>query len=257
VKVVDLNCDLGEDFGRWEIPLDQEILSIITSANIACGFHAGSPGVMRKIVRSAAARGVAVGAHPGFPDLVGFGRRAMDVSPGEARDDLIYQIGALASFATAERVRLTHVKPHGALYNQAVKDRRLADALVEGILEIDRSLILVALSESELYRAGRAAGLRTASEVFGDRAYTGDGSLVPRSQPGALIHDHEAAAAQVLQIVREGVVTAVDGTRVPIVADTICLHGDAADALGFARLIRARLEAAGVKIVPLAQWIGV
>ncbi|NPV69028.1 MAG: LamB/YcsF family protein [Firmicutes bacterium] len=254
MKVVDLNCDLGEDFGRWKISLNPEIMSLITSANIACGFHAGSPGVMRRTVKLAA-RGMAIGAHPGLPDLVGFGRRPMDISPDEARDDLVYQVGALAAFARAEGVRLTHVKPHGALYNQAAGDRRLAEALVEGIREVDPSLILVALSGSELYKAGKTAGLRTASEVFGDRTYSRDGGLVPRSQPGALIHDHEKAVEQVLRMVQEGVVIAVDGTRVPIVADTICLHGDGPDALGFAQAIRTALERSGVRVAPLADWL--
>ena len=257
MKVVDLNCDLGEDFGRWEIPLDPQIMRYITSANIACGFHAGSPSVMRRTVRAAAASRVGVGAHPGLPDLVGFGRRAMDISPSEARDDMVYQLGSLIAFARAEGVRVTHVKPHGALYNQAAKDPRLAEALVEGIKEVDPDLIVVALSGSNLYSASKAAGLPAASEVFADRAYNADGTLVPRSKPGAVIHEVEKAAEQVVTLVTRGVVVAVDGTEVPIVADTICLHGDGPDALGFARTIRRALEDAGVRVAPMHEWLGV
>ncbi len=256
MKLVDLNCDLGEDFGRWRIPLDDEIMSHITSANIACGFHAGDPRVMRATVRRALSRGVQIGAHPGHLDLAGFGRRVMDVSPAEARDYVVYQIGALMAFTRAEGGEVRHVKPHGALYNQAAKDRGLADAIAKAVAEVDRNLILVALSNSEMYRAGLNAGLKTASEVFADRAYFPDGTLVPRSRPGAIIQDREKAVRQAIQMVTEGQVTAIDGRVVSITADTVCLHGDGPDALSYARAIRTALEEAGVKVAPTGEWLG-
>ncbi|MCR4397795.1 MAG: LamB/YcsF family protein [Firmicutes bacterium] len=253
---IDLNCDLGEDFGRWRIPLDHEIMSQITSANIACGFHAGDPGIMRMTVRRALSSGVHVGAHPGHPDLAGFGRRVLEVSPEEARDYVVYQVGALMAFARAEGGRVMHVKPHGALYNQAAKDKGLANAIAKAVAEIDRELILVAPSNSEMYRAGIEAGLKTASEVFADRAYSPDGTLVPRSRPGAVILDRDKAVRQAIQMVIDGTVTATDGTVVTVTAHTLCIHGDGPDPLSYAREIRAALERVGVEVAPMGEWLG-
>lgn len=253
--VVDLNSDLGEDWGKWRVSRDAEVMSCVTSANIACGFHAGDPSTIRRTVRLARASGVAIGAHPGWPDLLGFGRRNMEVDPDEARDYVVYQIGALQAFVKAEGGRLTHVKPHGALYNQAAKDRRLAEAIVCAVKEVDPELILVALSGSELYKAGKEAGLVTAGEVFADRAYNPDGTLVPRSRPNAMIKDVRLAIEQVLRMVKHGVVIAVDGTEVPIAADTICIHGDQPDAVPFAREIRAALQSEGIGVAPMSEWL--
>ena len=248
---VDLNSDLGESFGAYTIGMDSEILKYVSSANVACGWHAGDPMVMEKTVALAAEAGTAVGAHPGYPDLMGFGRRNMVVTPAEAKAYIQYQLGALSAFCRAAGVPLRHVKPHGALYNMAAKDEKLARAVVEGICEVDDRLILLALSGSEMLLAAEKAGLRAASEVFADRGYQADGTLVPRSKPGAMITDETQAIERVVRMVTEGVVTATDGTDIPLRADSICVHGDGEKALLFVQKIRAALEAKGVALKAL------
>ena len=253
MKKVDLNCDLGESFGNYTCGMDASVIPHISSANVACGFHAGDPLVMQKTVALAAKYGTAVGAHPGFPDLVGFGRRNMAVSPAELKAMVIYQVGALKAFCRSQGVTLQHVKPHGAMYNMAAKDRKLADAICEAIAEVDSNLILLGLSGSEMLKAAEAKGLRCASEVFADRAYEPDGSLTPRALEGSVITDEEEAIKRVLQMVKSGTVVARNGQVIPIRADSICLHGDGVKAVEFARRIRQALTDSGVEIVPLTQ----
>lgn len=253
---VDLNADLGESFGAYTIGMDSEVLRYITSANVACGFHAGDPMVMQKTVALAAERNTAVGAHPGFPDLMGFGRRKMNISAEEARAYIQYQVGALQAFAKARGIRLQHVKPHGAFYNMAAVDDKLAEAICRGIYDIDPELILLGLSGSAHIRAAKKIGLRCAAEVFADRGYTDEGTLVPRNQPGAMIHDREEAIARTVRMVKEGCVETVSGKTIPITADSICVHGDNPDAIGFVRLIRERLEQEGVTVTCIAEVIG-
>lgn len=252
---IDLNCDLGESFGNYTCGMDDEVLPHISSANVACGFHASDPMVMAATVAKAAKNGVAVGAHPGFPDLVGFGRRNMSVSPAEAKAMVQYQIGALQAFCRARGVAMQHVKPHGALYNMAGRDASLARAICEGIREVDPGLILLGLSGSELIRAADAAGLRYACEVFADRAYEDDGSLVARSKPGAMIADEEEAIHRVIGMVVDGQVTTITGKSIPVRADSVCLHGDSPRALDFARRISGALQARGIAIVSMADVI--
>ena len=248
---VDLNSDVGESFGAYTIGQDQILLRHITSANIACGFHAGDPGVMRSTVAIAREHGVAVGAHPGFPDLVGFGRRDLNATSREVEDFVVYQIGALWAVAVAQGVRLQHVKPHGALFNMAVRDASLADAIARATAAVDRSLILFGLPGSELIAAGRRAGLRTASEVFADRAYEPDGTLVSRRKAGAVIHDSEAVVNRVLRMATDRTVVAVDGSTVTLDLDTICVHGDTPGAAELAARIRDALERSGVTVKPV------
>jgi UPF0271 protein len=245
---IDLNCDLGESFGAWRLGADEEILPFVTSASVACGFHAGDPGTMRRTVRAALAHGVAIGAHPGLPDLQGFGRRAMEVSPEEAYDLVLYQVGALQAFAAAAGVVLQHVKPHGALYNLAAARPPLAEAIARAVRDVDHGLVLYGLSGSHLVAAGRAAGLRTASEAFADRGYAPDGSLVSRRESAALVTDPEEVARRALRMAREGRVRAVDGTDVEVEADTLCVHGDSPGAADLARRLRGALEAEGVEV---------
>ena len=245
---VDLNCDVGESFGRYALGDDEGILPHVTSANIACGFHAGDPVIMRRTVRLALRLGVAVGAHPGFPDLGGFGRRELHASPDEVEAMVLYQVSALAGIAAAEGGRLRHVKPHGALYNMAARDPRLAGAVARGVAAAGDGLILVGLSGSHLLDAGRAAGLAVASEAFADRAYEADGALRSRSLPGAVIGDADAAVARVLQMLRDGSVAAATGERVALRADTVCIHGDTPGAASLAAAVRAGLEAGGVAV---------
>ena len=248
---IDLNADLGESFGPWPMGTDEALMASISSANIACGFHAGDPSVMRRTVALAKANGVAVGAHPGFPDLVGFGRREMSASPDEVTDMVLYQVAALAGVAASQGVRLQHVKAHGALYNMAARKRDLAEAIARGTAAFDRSLILFGLPGSELLRAGERAGLRVAAEVFADRAYEPDGTLVSRARPGSVIHDRNEVVARAVRMVRERAVTAIDGTLVRLQADTICLHGDTPGAADLARQVRRGLEAEGITVAPL------
>lgn len=248
---VDLNSDLGESFGAWTMGLDREVLGYVSSANVACGYHAGDPLVMEKTVAAAKAAGVALGAHPGFPDLMGFGRRAMACSSEEVKAYVQYQLGAFMAFAAAQGLRVQHCKPHGALYNMAAKDMDLAMAIARAIAEVDRDVILLGLAGSRMLEAGRRAGLRTASEVFADRAYRADGSLVSRSEKGAVIHDREEALARTVRMVTEGKVTAITGEEVEIRADSICVHGDNPSAVTFVQEIRGALESRDVTVCPL------
>lgn len=245
---VDLNCDLGESFGAYTMGLDEEILPFVTSANIACGFHGGDPGVMRKTVLLALQNEVAIGAHPGLPDLIGFGRRNMEITSQEAYDMVVYQIGALEGFVKAAGGKMQHVKPHGALYNMAAKKQELAEAIAEAVYKVNPELILFGLSGSELVLAGERIGLRTAHEVFADRTYQADGALTPRKQPDALITNQEQAVAQVVRMVKEGTVLSQQGAQVAIKADTVCLHGDGAHALVFARHIHRILAQENIAV---------
>lgn len=249
---VDLNCDLGESFGAYQIGRDEEILEFVTSANIACGFHGGDPSVMRKTVKLALTKGVAIGAHPGLPDLIGFGRRNMAISHQEAYDMVVYQLGALAAFVKAEGGDMQHVKPHGALYNMAAKDRGLSEAIAKAVYAVNPELVLFGLSGSELVRAGERFGLKTANEVFADRTYQANGTLTPRTQAGAMVTSHEQAIAQVIRMVKDKTVLSQQGTAVTIQADTVCIHGDGQHALEFARQIRESLASANV----LVQAVG-
>ena len=245
---LDLNCDMGESYGAWKMGDDLAVLPFVSSANIACGFHGGDPATMRKTVAAAIEHGVAVGAHPSLPDLLGFGRREIRLSPQEAYDCVVVQIGALAAVAASQGGTLHHVKAHGALYNMAARDAALADAICRAMRDVNPELIVYGLAGSELIRAGQALGLRVAQEVFGDRSYESDGSLTPRSLPGAMIEDADASLRQVLSMVQRGRVATRQGTEVEVRADTLCLHGDQPGAAQFAKKIRADLEAKGVAI---------
>lgn len=245
---VDLNCDLGESFGRYTLGLDDQVIPLITSANVACGMHAGDPVVMAQSVERCVAAGVAIGAHPGYPDLQGFGRRDMNLSAEEAYAFVLYQVSALAGFCQANGAKLHHVKPHGQLYNRAAKDEVLANAIARAVRDFDSDLVLVGLAGSCLIQAGRDLGLRTAGEFFADRNYQPDGSLVPRSQPNAVIANEDEAVARTVEAVKSGIVTASDGSQVAVDFDTICVHGDGPQALAFVNRIRAALSAAGVEI---------
>jgi UPF0271 protein len=250
---IDLNADVGEGFGAYPAPggaagHEARLLTFVTSANVAAGFHAGDPSVLRETIRAARSVGAAVGAHPGFPDLVGFGRREMAVTPAEAEDFVLYQIAAVAGVARAEGVTLQHVKPHGALFNMAARDAALATAIARATAAFDASLILFGLSGSEILKAGRAAGLRVAAEAFADRAYNPDGSLVSRKQAGAVIHDAPAVVSRAVRMATEKTVTAVDGTLVRLEVDTICVHSDTPGAEDLAAALRAGLERAGVAV---------
>ncbi len=251
---IDINCDMGESFGRWMMGADEQVMPSITSANIACGAHAGDPSVMRRTVTLARAAGVAIGAHPGFADLQGFGRREIQVAPSEIEDSLIAQIGALAAIARSEGMTLQHVKAHGALYNMAARSRPLADAIARAIKAFDASLIMFGLPNSPMIEAGREAGLRVAAEGFADRAYQLDGSLTPRSQPGAVIHDPSVVVERAQRMVRDGIVQTADGKEVALRIDTICVHGDTPGAADLARRLRAALTGAGAIVQPVAAW---
>jgi UPF0271 protein len=244
---------LGESFGTYHLGVDEQIMPFITSANVACGFHAGDPLWMQRTVSAAEKIGVAVGAHPGLPDLIGFGRREMKISPEEARNYVIYQVGALQAFTG--KGRLQHVKPHGALYNMGVASETIARAVVEGIKQVDDRLILVGLMGSAWIKVARELGLRVAREIFADRALNPDGTLVPRSQPGAVIENPEEVVARSLKMVLEGKATASNGQEIAVKADTICLHGDTPGALALARALRERMEAAGVEVVPMGTFL--
>ena len=248
---IDLNSDLGESFGPWPMGQDAALMDSISSANVACGFHAGDPGAMRETIALARDKGVAVGAHPGFQDLVGFGRREMNATPQEVEDLVLYQVAALAGMAAAQGVKLQHVKAHGALYNMACRDRALADAIAKATASIDGSLILFGLPNSELLRAGQAAGLNVAAEVFADRSYDPDGSLTSRNKPGSVIHDTAKVVARAVTMARDKEIVAIDGSTIKLQADTMCLHGDTPGAAALAKEIRRGLEAAGMRIVAL------
>ena len=253
MRSLDLNCDMGESYGPGSAVNDAALLDYVTSANIACGFHAGDPGTMHKTVQIAIAKRVAVGAHPSLPDLQGFGRRTMSITPDEAYDLIVYQVGALAGFARALGGNLSHVKPHGALYNMAVMDRKLANAIAEAVKDTDPNLILFGLAFSELVRAGEEAGLTVANEVFADRTYQADGSLTPRSQPNALIKDVNASIEHVRRMVGDGKVKSLQGTEVPVRADTLCIHGDEPTALEFVQKIRKALADDGIRLAPVGH----
>ncbi|MEJ8546295.1 5-oxoprolinase subunit PxpA [Brevibacillus borstelensis] len=248
---IDLNCDMGESFGAYSIGHDHEILPYITSANIACGFHAGDPATMRKTVELALAQKVALGAHPGLPDLMGFGRRNMSISPEEAYEYVVYQVGALQAFIQAEGGVMQHVKPHGALYNMAAVDPKLAEAIAEAVYRVKPELYLVGLAGSQLVEKGLQAGLRVKNEVFADRTYQHDGTLTPRSQPEALITDEEKAVSQVIRMVKEGKVSTRQAVDKDIVAETVCIHGDGRHAVEFAKRIRMTLEASGIAVMAM------
>ncbi len=250
---IDINSDVGEGFGAWPGAPDAELFAVISSANVACGFHAGDPRTMERTVRAAKAAGVAVGAHPGFPDLVGFGRRTMRASAEEIHTDLLYQVGALAAFCQAHDVPLHHVKPHGALNNMAAVDRAMADAIVAAIHAYEPGLPLYALPESQLEAAARAAGLYVAREAFVDRAYMADGTLAPRSLPGSVLTDPEAVVARVIRMVRGEPIPTVDGGSIRIQAETFCIHSDTPTAVPIAQALRDGLEAAGIAVRPLAR----
>ncbi len=255
-KTINLNADLGESFGAWTMGEDEALLQVVRSANIACGFHAGDPVVMRHTVRTALAAGVSLGAHPAYPDLQGFGRRPMKMAPAELEAMVIYQVGALAGMAAAEGGRVTHVKPHGALNNQACEDAALADAVVRAVKAIDPGLILLAPVLSELHKAGERAGLEVAGEIFADRAYTDRGTLVPRGQPGAVIHDHDALVTHVLRMLDAGGVVSQSGKVLPTAMDSICVHGDTLGAVDSARRLRAALQARGWTVGTLPEVVG-
>lgn len=250
---VDLNTDLGESFGRYTLGMDGRILPVISSANIACGFHASDPVVMEKTVLLAKQAGAAVGAHPGYPDLMGFGRRNMAVSPAEARAYILYQLGALDAFLRPLGMKMQHVKPHGAFYNMAAVDYTLAKAVCEAVRDFDPGLVLLGLSGSKLIRAAEDTGLEACSEVFADRAYREDGTLVPRNRPGAVITDEQEAIRRVVRMVTEGKVTAVTGKDVSIRADSVCVHGDGEKAVLFAQSIRKALEENGIRVSPMKK----
>ena len=247
---IDLNADLGEASGADATRGDEAILRAVSSANVACGLHAGRPSTIRQTVRLALTHGVAVGAHPGYPDLTGRGRREMRVPPGELEDLVLYQVSALAGLVSAEGGRLAHIKPHGALYHMAARERAIAEAIVTAITALDRRLILFAPPGSELAKAGEAGGLTVAREGFADRAYQADGTLVPRTVAGAVQCDAAAVVAQAVRMVRESTVVAVNGSIVALAVDTICVHGDTPGAADLARHLRAGLEAAGIRVRP-------
>ncbi|MFD1851411.1 LamB/YcsF family protein [Oceanobacillus bengalensis] len=245
---VDLNCDIGESFGAYNMGNDEAILDYVTSANIACGFHAGDPGTMRKTVELALEKNIGIGVHPGLQDLVGFGRREVAISPEEAYDLVVYQIGALSAFVKAEGGKLQHVKPHGALYNMAAKSASLSGAIAKAVYKVDSNLILFGLAGSELVKSGETIGLRTAHEVFADRTYQTDGTLTSRRKDNALITDEQQAINQVIRMVKENIVSTVQGTEIPIQAHTICIHGDGPKALDFAKSIPQALRDSGIEV---------
>ena len=249
-KTIDLNADAGESFGRWQLGHDEALFPLLTSVNLATGFHAGDPRVMLRSIRLAKKHGVAVGAHPGFPDLVGFGRRDMAITPEEAYTDVLYQIGAISAFLRVEGLPLHHVKPHGALYLRMLRDEGLAQAVAQAVKDYDPNLPLVLLGGTPMEEAARAVGARYVREAFPDRAYLSDGRLAPRSMEGALIRDPKRAAERAVAMVLEGEIEALDGGRVRVQAETLCVHGDNPEAVEIARAVRAALESAGVTLRP-------
>lgn len=251
--MIDLNCDLGESFGRYTLGDDTAMMELITSANVACGFHAGDPIVMQRTVSLAIAHGVNIGAHPGYPDLQGFGRRALSMTQEELRAMVLYQLGALQSFTRTAGVPLTHVKPHGALYNTASRDEGVAETIAQAVLDFDPCLMLLTLPGSALAQAAQALGLRVVREGFADRAYQADGTLVPRSHPNALITDAATVAARAVRMVTQHKVTAVTGEEISIQVETLCVHGDTPGAMGITRAVRQALEGTGVRVIPLGR----
>ncbi|TLS36609.1 LamB/YcsF family protein [Pseudalkalibacillus caeni] len=245
---IDLNSDLGESFGAYKIGRDEDVLKIVSSANVACGYHAGDPSIMQKTVKWAKENNVGIGAHPGFPDMMGFGRRALTVTPEEVYQMVLYQIGALHGFCRVENVEMQHVKAHGALYNMAAKDFSIARAIARTVKDFDPDLILFGLANSELINAAEEVGIRSASEVFADRTYQPDGTLTPRSEENAVIHDEETAIKQVLSMVQDNKVTAVDGSQIEIKVDTVCVHGDSPSALQFVEALRDRFKEESITV---------
>ncbi|MFB8230501.1 LamB/YcsF family protein [Cellulosimicrobium sp. NPDC055967] len=250
---IDLNADLGEGFGRWTLADDEALLGLVTSANVACGFHAGDPTTVRTVTRDAVARGVRVGAHVSYRDLAGFGRRFMEVDPVELADDVVYQLAALDGFARLAGDRVRYVKPHGALYNAIVHHEAQARAVVDAVRAYDPTLPVVGLPGSAVLRLADAAGLPTVREAFADRGYLPTGELVPRGRPGAVVHDAEQVARRVVGLVTSGTVLAADGTRLRVEADSVCVHSDTLGAVGLLGAVRAALEAAGVELRPFAE----
>ena len=251
MTLINLNADLGESFGAWRMGNDESLLEVVNSANVACGFHAGDPAIMRDTVRLALARGVSIGAHPSYPDLQGFGRRVMQMSARDLEATLLYQVGALQAMAAAEGGRVTHVKPHGALNNVACADAAVAATVVRAVQRLDRTLILLAPAHSELVKAAEAVGQPVRHEVFADRAYLDDGQLMPRSQPGAVLHDTQACVAHVLRMLEAQAIVASNGHRLPTRIDSVCVHGDGPEAVATARAIRLALQQAGYTLAPL------
>jgi len=253
---VDINADIGESFGAYTIGMDEVVLKGISSANVACGFHAGDPIVMEKTVAFAKLENTAVGAHPGFPDLMGFGRRKMVVSPAEAKAYIKYQVGALKAFCDAAGIKMQHVKPHGALYNMSAVDEKLATAICEGIKEVDPELIMLGLAGSAHISSAKAVGLNVASEVFADRVYMEDGTLVPRTRTDAMIKDPEIAISRVVRMIKEGKVETVTGKDIDIKADSVCVHGDNPHAIEFLNMINAKFAQEGIEVVNIKTVIG-
>jgi UPF0271 protein len=250
VTSIDLNADLGESFGRWRLGDDEAMLELVTSANVACGFHAGDPATLMHTCRAAARSGVVVGAQVSYQDLAGFGRRFVDVDPGELVADIVYQVGALQGLCAAVGTRVRYLKPHGALYHAVIEHEAQAAAVVEAVQQVDPTLAILGLPGSALLALAEEAGLRTVPEAFADRAYTSDGRLLPRSEEGAVLHDPEVVAARVVRLVVEGVVESVDGTDVRVDATSVCLHGDTAGAVSMATAVRRTLEASGIRLTP-------
>lgn len=248
MKTIDLNCDMGESYGAWKMGADAAVMPFISSANIACGFHAGDPATIRQTVRLAVDRGVAVGAHPSLPDLMGFGRRAMRISPQDMYDLVVYQAGAVEAFARVAGVKLHHVKCHGALYNMAVNDEALSAAMVRAVKDLGSGVMLYALSGSKTLEIGTRAGVRIVGEVFADRGYSEDGTLAPRDKPGGMIEDPAASVRQALAMIEEGCVTSLSGKRVAVAADTMCLHGDQPGAVSFAQALRKAFTEKGITV---------
>jgi UPF0271 protein len=253
---IDLNADLGESFGRWQLGDDEAMLDLVTSANVACGFHAGDPATLLETCAAAAERGVVVGAQVGYHDLAGFGRRFVDIDPVDLVADVVYQVGALQGLCAAAGTRVAYVKPHGALYNAVVHHEAQAEAVVEGIRRIDPELVVLGLPGSVLLAIAEAVGLRTATEAFADRGYTREGTLVPRSHPGAVLHDPEVVAARAVRMAVEGVVEAVDGSTVEVRAQSVCVHGDSPGAVSLATAVRRSLESAGMRLTPFVDGPG-
>lgn len=250
-RVIDLNSDMGESFGRYSLGTDEELLDHVTSANVACGYHAGDPTVMRRTVELCGLKGVGLGAHPGYLDLVGFGRRELRMAPDQLYDEALYQIGALGAFAHAANVELRHVKAHGALYNALARDEELSLAFARAVAAYGSHLMLIGLPGCAMERAAQSVGLPYAREAFADRAYNPDGTLASRARPDALVTDRGEVARRAVRLARDGRVTAVDGTEIELMPDTICLHGDTPGAAGLAQAVRAALREAGIAVVPL------
>jgi UPF0271 protein len=252
---IDLNSDLGESFGRYTIGCDEQVVPLVTSINAACGFHAGDPLVMKKTIQLAGQAGVSVGAHPGFDDLQGFGRRNMNLSYEELQACVLYQLGALDAFVKAEGLRLAHVKPHGAMYNMAARDSKMAEAICSAVQAYDPELIILAQESGQLYQTARRMGLRAAAEVFADRAYEEDGTLVARSKPGSMTTDPDDALTRVIRMIKEGKVTAITGRDIDVRADSVCVHGDGESALEFIRRIREQCEKESIFLAPLKEIV--